>query len=243
MLRKKLSKIIMSVLLACSLLFSVVKADSGFSVKPFELKESSITYSQKLQQITVNKGKILIYHSHGNEKYKDATIFDVGADLTNKLEKKGFLVEHIIDDFSKDYNKSYYQSRKMLLDRNLNEYSLILDIHCDAGENATTTIVNNNKVARCMFVSTKENPNRDNEIKIAKSIMNNLNEFGKGIHKDIFEKYFKGITYYNADLNKNMLLVEVGNQHNTKVECQRTNTYLASAIDKYIQININNINH
>lgn len=234
MLKKKLKKIIMIALLVSTLFFTVAKADT-INNNYSKTSKQPITYSQ---QIKHSKPKVLIYHSHTHERYQDATIYDIGEDLAIKLETKGCIVEHIRTNFSTDYNKSYKESRKMLLSKNLDEYALIIDLHRDSGDKSTTTIINGNKVARTMFVGAYENPNRDSALHITDTINKELDSQGKNIHKATFEKHRKSINVYNADLSDNMILLELGNLHNRKIECENTNTYLSQAIVTYLNNNI-----
>lgn len=182
-----------------------------------------------------DKPKILIYHSHTCEKNTNASIIKIGNDLTRKLEAKGFSVEHVIEDFSKnDYNDAYYNSRERLQQLNLNTYKLVLDIHTDSFTKPLITEINGVDVAKLMFVTVSQNPNLKQQKEIISGITDNLNKFSDEIVRDETTHYKRGISYYNADLSDNMLLIEVGDDKNTYVETQRSNTYLASAIKTYI---------
>jgi len=181
-----------------------------------------------------SKGKILIYHSHTCEKNKDSTVVDIGEDLSQKLRKKGYDVEHIKDDFSRNYNSAYLSSSKMLETKDLSQYSIILDIHIDASDNPIITKdKNGNNVARCMWVQTKNNQYLQEENYIANNITNEMSKFGN-IMKNIHCQYYNGIRNYNLSMNSNMLLLEVGGNNNDFISCKRANTYMASSIDTYI---------
>lgn len=180
-----------------------------------------------------DKPKILIYSSHTCETNKDSTITQISEDLSRKLRNKGWEVVHVTDNFSKDYNRSYSASRKMLNNIDLSQFSLIIDCHIDSGNKATTTTINNKEVARIMWVQTKNNPNLESETKIANGISDKLSKFGE-ISKGIYAEYFKGINYYNCDKSPNIVLLEMGNENNTYMECRLSNTYVASAIDSYL---------
>jgi stage II sporulation protein P len=237
MLRKKLKKIIMIALMVSSLFLSVTNAKT--INKPFKLNENSIVYVQKQE---INKGRVLIYHSHTFEAYKDGvSIYDIGEDLTKKLEKKGFEVEHVNEDYSKDgYNLCYYSSRQMLLSKDLSQYKLIIDLHRNSGDKPAITQVYKNEVAECFFVGALQNPNRESALHIINSINNNLDSFSTNIHKATIEKSRK-TNFYNAELSPNMVLLEIGNDQNTSKECFNTNTYLSESIANYIN-NSNVIN-
>lgn len=183
-----------------------------------------------------DKPKILIYHSHTCEKNTNASIVEIGNDLSRKLENKGFTVEHITTDFSKnDYNNSYYNSRADLQKLDLNTYELLLDIHTDSFNKPLSTEINGVDVAKLMFVTVSQNPNLKQQKEIISGITDNLNKFSDEIVRDETTHYKRGISYYNSDLSDNMLLIEVGDDKNTYVETKRANTYLSSAIKTYIQ--------
>lgn len=182
--------------------------------------------------ITVNPApkKILIYHTHTLEKNMNSTVIDIGEDLSVKLRNKGYEVEHITTNFSKDYNKAYYASAEMLKTKNLKDYALIIDMHINAGGVPTAVMVNDNPVAQAMFVQTKTNPYLEDENDRALSIGQHLLEFGK-IYRGVYANYKVGIKHYNLALSNNMLLLEAGNNLDDFLSVKRMNTYLSASID------------
>ena len=218
MLRKKLIKIISKVLIISSLIITLLLPIN-----------SCLARSNK---------SILIYHSHTSESYTDDyNVVKAGEDLSNKLRKKGYTVHHVIDKFDSDYNKSYYNSNKMLKEKDLQKYDLIIDYHRDAINNKKiiSKDKNNNEVAKTMFVLTKEQENYYSQ----KSIVNKLEkELTIISDSDMVRKtweYNKGINYYSQNLSENMVLIENGFNTNTELEAKRANTYLSYSIDKVLK--------
>lgn len=184
--------------------------------------------------------KILIYHSHTAEAYRgNYNVVKAGEDLSNKLRAKGFTVKHITDKFDADYNRSYYESRKMLKSKNLDEYSLIIDYHRDSIKEENRIVEkdkNGNDIAKPMFVLTKENKNYSGQlrnVKILESSLNARSASGKTCRSTW--EYNKGITYYSQDLSENVILLENGFQNNDELEIKRTNTYIASSIENLLK--------
>lgn len=241
MLSKKLKTIITKVIVGLVLICSLVLS-SGMRINTYKVNATPI----ERQEQRVNnecfgiKGKILIYHSHTNEKNKDMSIVEMGNDLTKKLELKGYKVEHITEDFTRNgYNNAYHSSRKMLESKDLKSYDLIIDYHADASDYPIVSKdVNGNDIAKVMIVNTKQNPNRIQENKIGGAILSSISEYSKGASRGIVEMYNRGIIHYNQDMNDNIILLEMGGNNNGKWDVARSNTYVANGIDKYIMENI-----
>jgi stage II sporulation protein P len=227
--RKKLRKIILSALLTCGLLFSGM---IGTHIKTYANPDTMISVTE---QQNVYKGRVLLYSSHTCEKNKDSTVADVSVDLANKLKNKGYKVDLITDDFVKNgYGKAYYQSRAMLQSKDLSSYQLTVDLHFDSADVPISTRVNGNEVARLMFPTVSENPYIQQQKALINGIKDKLNEFSSTIVRVETTAYRRGITYYNSDMTPNFILVEVGGDKNDIYSCKRAITYLASAIDSYL---------
>ncbi len=204
-------------------------------IEPYKLKESSITRVAKQQQ---TKGKVLIYHTHTKEEYIDSDVVQMGNDLKTKLEKKGYVVDHVTKNFSVDYNNAYNSSREYLQSINLGEYDLIIDYHRNSPTLNNTVKVNNGTefvdVARGMFVLDKWSSNYWDVEKNSNGIMSYVDKFNNEIMRSNFY-YEGGINSFNSDLSKNIVLLEAGDNQNSAVQVKRLNTYLSSAIDSFLQ--------
>lgn len=220
--------ILLGLVVSTSLFAKNVMANN--SPRPYVLKESSIVRVEKQEA----KGKILIYHTHTLEDYKDSNVVEMGADLKLKLERKGYIVDHITDNFSVDYNNAYNSSRAFLKSIDLGEYDLIIDYHRNSPTLNNTVVVNGADVAKGMFVIDKWSPNYWTNEENTNGITSYVDKFNNDIMRYNFY-YEGGINAFNTDLNKNIILLESGDINNTKLEVMRLNTYMGSAIDSYLQ--------
>lgn len=231
----------LSIVLAILLGNIVVKA-STYGIQVFKLNPLDIIYftvksgSQQTQQ---SKGKILIYSTHTNEHNIDSNITQVAEDLSQKLRNKGFEVEHNTTDFVgiNDYNNAYANSRKMLMTKSLNDYALVLDIHMDSTPSPVTTNVNDKTVAKLMIPTTSENPYLKPETKIINGIKDKMKEFSNAVFREETTHYKTGIANYNLSMSPNMLLIEIGSDKSTLLECKLSNTYLSASINNYLRNN------
>lgn len=225
MKRKKIKRLLAIFLLGLSLLS--FKPIQSFAASTFNLTDSAITYYQKEE---INKPRILIYHTHTLEDYKDSNVVEMGKDLAIKLEKKGFVVDHIKDNFSKDYNNAYNKSREYLKGIDLEQYDLVIDYHRDYSPSQNTSNIWNVDVAKVMLVYSKSSGNYENQRSLGDSIVANMDN---KITKNNYI-YNKGINYFNQDLSKNTLLLEMGNNENDSLHIKRLNTHMADSIEKVI---------
>ena len=225
-------KFMVSLLLGLSLVCLAPKTIFA-DIEPYKLKESSITRVVEQQQV---KGKILNYHTHTLEDYVDSNVVEMGRDLKAKLEKKGYVVDHVEDNFSVDYNNAYNSSREYLQSVNLGEYDLIIDYHRNSPTLNNVVEINGNNVARGMFVLDKWSPNFQQGEFDSNGIVKYMDRFNENIMRCNFY-YQGGINSFNTDLSENIVLLEAGDANNDKLEVMRLNTYMASAIDSYLENN------
>ena len=81
--------------LIASLLLASVLVSGAISLKPFA-KMISPQYTLTQECIVQNeqvasKGRILIIHTHTQEDYIDSNVVEMGQDLADKLNKKGYI--------------------------------------------------------------------------------------------------------------------------------------------------------
>ena len=231
MISNRIKQLIKKVLLSLTLVFVFstslysINTYAGKNISPYQLSKNSIVYQQK-----ETKGKILIYHTHSREDYVDSNVMEMGEDLANKLEKKGYIVEHVKEDFSIDYNTAYDKSRNYLLNIDLDEFDLIIDYHRDSLDFSNTENVKGVNVAKGMIVYDTTSKNYDKAKLIGDEISKNIDKFNDKIARENFY-YEGGINQFNSDLDDNIVLWESGNNKNSKLEIKRLNTYFASSID------------
>ena len=223
-------RIVIGILLSLSLMCLTPSAKVR-EIEPFRLKESSISRVVEQKQ---TKGRVLIYHTHTLEEYTDSNVVEMGNDLKIKLEKKGYVVDHVEDNFSVDYNNAYNSSREYLQSLNLHEYDLIIDYHRNSPTLNNVVEINGNNVARGMFVLDKWSPNFQQGEFDSNGIVKYMDKFNENIMRYNFY-YQGGINSFNTDLSENIVLLEAGDVNNDKLEVMRLNTYMASAIDNYLE--------
>lgn len=235
MISNRIKQLIKKVLLSLTLVFVFstgilsINTYARENISPYQISKSSIVYQQKEA-----KGKILIYNSHEIEEYSDSySVVDASYNLKSKLEKLGYDVTVLEGDFSKnDYNNAYFNSRKALEELELDNYNIIIDLHRNAIEGKDTAIIDGKEFVKIMPVLDQSSPNYEQVKELSVGIMNEVKHYGD-IAKNDYEFEYTYNTHFNQDLGKNILL-EIGNQNNSKWEVQRTLTYLANGIDKFL---------
>lgn len=205
-------------------------------------------YDPKLKKpLNNSKPEVFIYHTHTSESYKpgEADSYDetknicaVGNELVKELENNyGISVVHDKTIHSTTYNQSYTRSRETL-DKYLKKYGdfkLIIDLHRDSGvsKKAVTTKLNNEEVAKIMFVMTKNNPHFNKNNAIATQMANTSDKLFPGLSRGILY-YNNGIKYYNQDKSNNAILIEVGSELNTTNEAKGSAKYIARVLAEYL---------
>lgn len=235
MISKRVKQLIKKVILSLVLVFTLftsaitINTYAGKNISPYQVSKNSIVYQQK--EI---KGRILIYNSHEIEEYSDGyTVVDASYNLKSKLEKLGYDVTVLEGDFSKnDYNNAYFNSRKALEELELSSYNIIIDLHRNAIEGKDTALIDGKDFVKIMPVLDQSSPNYNEAKELSVGIMNEVKYYGD-IAKNDYEFEYTYNAHFNQDLGKNILL-EIGNQNNNKWEVQRTLTYLANGIDKFL---------
>lgn len=199
----------------------------------YKLKEESINYVVGTNK-EASKGRILIYHTHTREDYVDSNVVELGEDLAIKLEKKGYIVDHVVEDMERNgYNESYNTSRAFLKGVDLSQYSLVIDMHRDSVPYPNTVNVKGVECARGMLVYSKNSSGYEASQIKGNGIEKYMDRFNQSLMRDAWY-YNNGINHFNTDLSDNMVLFEAGNNNNTKVEVQRLNTYFTSSIAQYL---------
>ncbi len=172
--------------------------------------------------------RIAVYHTHSGESYQpsdgvDSTdqrqggIYKVGAQFSQRLEKKDSTeVIHLQQTFF-PYNGSYRRSRTAVLELIQQDLDAVFDVHRDAapwGEYFQEVL--DMQLTQLMLVVGTQNPSyRVNE------------EFAwrlKAVADDMYPDLVKGIFYargdYNQDLHPRALLLEVGAHTNSRLHAE-----------------------
>ena len=200
-----------------------------------------------------------IYFSHTRESYlpllkgvtdsdsafhSKANVTLVGEKLKKALEAKGIMtkvdktdVNAILNKKGLQYGSSYSQSRglvqeAMASDKNLKYF---IDVHRDSQRKKVTTITINGKAyARLCFIIGGENPNYEQNLKLAEEMHKKISEKYPGLSRGVFEKRGAGTNgKFNQDLSGNAMLVEAGGVDNTMDELSASMDVLAGALAEH----------
>ena len=191
------------------------------------------------------KKRIYIYSTHQTEKYSDnISVVKASKYLKDKLSEEN--IEVVIEDNSiqefliannYSYNYSYVASRYFVEEEiNKNQYDLIIDLHRDAVKKTSSTVtINGEKCAKIMFVIGKKNKNYKKNYAIAQELNKLIEETYPNLTRGILlqsGEYVNGI--YNQDLAPNIILIELGGNHNSYKEVQNTIDLIAPIIGEYL---------
>lgn len=222
--------------------------------------EYKLTKEILTPNITVNKEKILIYHTHTcesytqSEKYKykasgnfrttdrNYSVVRVGRELDKQLQSYGYKVIHneTYHDYPA-YTGSYDRSLKTItpiLEENKNT-DVVIDLHRDAiGDNkyAPTVKIGDEYAAQLMFViggngSSTKHENWQQNLKFAVKVQEKANEMYPGLFKPIILRY----SAYNQQAAKAATIIEVGATGNTLDQTLVSMKYLAKVISEVVK--------
>lgn len=203
------------------------------------VKETFNEVTTTTTKVVEIKPKIYIYNTHQTENYKDYDVYQASKSLKRSLENKGVdvIVEttNIKDALNKEkltFKDSYKITRK-LLEKNINnKISLYIDLHRDSIKHKlTTTNYNDKSVAKMMFVVGGKHNNYKQNYNIVKE----LNKMLKNINPDLSRGIFvRKNSSFNQDLNKNIILIELGGIENNKEEVNNAIEHLSNVISNYV---------
>ncbi|MBU5485622.1 stage II sporulation protein P [Clostridium sp. MSJ-11] len=222
-----------NIIIAISLFTLVVVV--GFSYSKSRKKTDMINNSTDLS-MEVNKtttesslSPIVIYNTHADEEYAfGKKVTDIGAIINDSLIKEGLKSSFIELKAPKSYTESYSNSREAIKN-NVENYDkvILLDIHRD--------IVDSPKTAKSdiTIVLSKNNPHYETNKKLADLIVEEINKTEK-VKANIY-LYNNGVDYFNQDLSKNSLLVEIGNNTST---IEDVNACINALVSAFKNLNI-----
>lgn len=181
--------------------------------------------------------KIYIYNTHQSEGYVGGkTVMDAAAILGKKLEDKGFKVVLETNDFEKylaskglDYNKSYVASYNYLNDAlvNYGGFDLCLDLHRDSIPREVSYLKANGKTyAKAMMVVGGLGKNAKSATSTSTTLTDIINKKQNGIMRSVMVRE----AYYNQEVHKNVLLMELGGDVNSFEEVTNSLDIIADGI-------------
>lgn len=203
--------------------------------------------------------KILIYHTHGSESFRDSregvkedTVIGAGAYLAEILEKQyGIRVYHdetlydIVDgqlDRSRAYEQAYAGVTKILKEHPSIE--VVIDLHRDGIDEDThlVTEVNGKPTAKIMFLNGVSRSNTNGDIDYLynpNKLMNLAFSFqmylaAREEYEDYVRKIYVRSYRYNLHLLPRTTLIEAGAQTNTVEEEKNAMEPLAAILHKVL---------
>lgn len=224
----------------------------------FYFKGSNINLSPYVEKVNtvhteVDNPLIYIYNTHQGEEYQGRAFKNYNIKpgvmmasyiLKEKLEKqkiKTLVLEDNIIDYmnlnNMNYASSYNVSRLFIEDTiKENSFKLIIDLHRDSvKKDKVTTVINNKSCAKIIFVNGIDYDSSDENLNVANKLNEMIKEKYPSLTRGILTKGGSGVNgIYNQDLNPNMILLEVGSQHNTIDEVLNTMDLLAPILAEYV---------
>lgn len=219
-----------------------------------ELKEVS-DYISDPNPSNTNQPIIYLYNSHQLENYSSDNLDIYGITpnvqmasylLREKLNTKGIEtitedsnMSEILDKNNWDYSYSYIASRTLLEEKikNYNSLKYFIDIHRDSvDKDLTTQEINGKKYAKILFVIGQDYSTWESNYKLAEELNTIINNKYEGLSRGILTKTGINVNgVYNQDINKNVLLIELGSTDNTIDEVNNTTDILAEILYEYIK--------
>lgn len=233
--------------------------DSSTFVKPEDLQAEKLLNADMKLDKTKEGPKILLYHTHSQEAFKDSvpgdvntTIVGMGRILANLLnEKYGIETLHhegIYDmenghvDRSKAYERAKPEIQKILKENPSIE--MVIDLHRDGVREDThlVTEINGKPTAKIMFfnglsrtrtngkVTILENPYIQNNLALSLQMKIAAEKMYPGFTRNIYLKGYR----YNMHFKPKNMLIEGGAQTNTVEEMKNAMELLAEILNEVV---------
>ncbi len=229
--------------------------NSMFDFENFESKDLTLT------EPTSTEPKVLIFHTHGSEQYKDSEGIDegvylLGRTLEEELEEKyGINTLHIEKRYDEVEGKTQilgaYERMEPDILAILEKYPSIevcIDIHRDGlpGDMKQTVEIDGEVYAPLMFVNglssynnngtietltELNNPNREDNLAFSYRMKQAVNSQYSGLMKDIYINAYR----YSLHMKPKSLLLEVGAQNNTVDEAVRSTVKFAEILAEVLK--------
>ena len=201
-----------------------------------------------------NEPKILIYHTHSQEGYKNSskskgkTVVDVGNYLTELLEEEYQIpVLHHTGEYDVKNRDTAYSTALPSIEKIIKEHpsiEVVIDLHRDGVGDKTrlVTEINGKKCAQVMFfngvsrskalgkLSYLENENLPENLAFSLQMQLAARVYYPTLTRDIYIKGYR----YNMHLKGKTMLVEVGAQTNTYEEAKNAMEPLAELLNRVL---------
>lgn len=228
----------------------------------FNEEKEGISYEKELSSFVENTDKkevkkpiIYLYNTHQLEEYNGKVVNDYNIKpnvliasyiLKEKLNKSNIntIVEEnnikkYLDNNKLSYKYSYKASRHFLEIAKKNNPTLnyFIDIHRDSIKKDKSTIYYNKKgYATVLFIVGLKNKNYYYNLSLEEKLSNKMNLKIPNISKGIMKKSGKNVNgIYNQDIDKNVILIEIGGNENTLEEVNNTLDILSSSLKEIVE--------
>lgn len=201
----------------------------------------------------INDPVVYIYNSHQLETYSNEgydnynftpNVMMVSYLLKDKLNSKKIntIVEQTnVSEFIKASNlpNEYYGATRIFITNARKKYPTLkyfIDIHRDSIPKDISTInINDNNYARILFVLGTTNKTYYENEKVMNKLSDLTNKKYNKLSRGVFKRETKDwYEAYNQDIDKNVLLIEVGGKDNTMDEIFNTVDALSDILSTYI---------
>ncbi|MBP3635790.1 MAG: stage II sporulation protein P [Bacilli bacterium] len=198
---------------------------------------------------------IYLYNTHQLETYSSSGLENTNITpnvmmtsylLAEKLNKMG--INTIVEDtniaefirISNFESDAFYASTRVFLKDVMNNKTSVkyfIDLHRDSvNKDISTCRIGEKKYARILFVLGSSNSKSLENKNVMQEIDKISDELYPGLSRGIYEKSTPNWPLvYNQDLNKGVLLIEVGGKENTMDEVMNTTEALSKIFRKYIK--------
>ena len=198
---------------------------------------------------------VYIYNTHENESYSNKgyeninvnpTVKDVSFLLASLLKERGIptlVEENSFVEFQRLNNWDYsalYKVSRIYLENTIKKYDnikLYIDLHRDSIKKSDSTVtLNGKKYAKILFVVGINNPNYLDNYKLSKELNDKIC-LTKNICRGILKKTSANANgIYNQDLDKKIVLLEIGGYQNSIEEVTNTLELIANSLKDYFNV-------
>lgn len=238
--------------------YYIVDKKTGMSSDYFDINKFMST---DLKIKKEDKPKILVFHTHSKEMFKDSKAGDInegivgaGTRLCQRLEEKGIKTIHITDSFDVVNGKSQilgaYERMEPKITQVLKDnpsVEVVIDMHRD-GVNENTHLVqtiNGKATAQIMFFNGLCRLNQNGKLNEINSLKNpyistnlalsfNMKKTADELYPKLSRKIYLNAYRYSLHMKPKSMLVEVGAQTNTKQEIYNAIDLLAEVLYKVL---------
>jgi len=229
-----------------------IEFDKPLTILGIEESQEEKTNNTVEQVISIddNKPLVYIYNTHQQEQYYAGpleaynitpTVLIASYIMQEKLKENN--IESIVEESNikqllnkkkYNYNESYKITRE-LINKNKKNHETIkyyIDIHRDAiNKKASTVTIDGKNYAKTMFVIGMNNKNNEKNRQVFEKLNNKLNELYPNLSRGIYKRN----ATYNQDIDKNVILIEIGGVDNTLEEVYNSVCALSDVLSWYIK--------